>query len=219
MKWPLRSSERPASERQEDKGDLTVAQTSLALNTLIHRLKSKPRDYRFLDLGPASGQKLEFLSQYACKIHFEDLYRTLNSFDYLSPEDGVSYDSVFRYLLPYNRTIRFDVVFCWDVLNYLNPEEFRHLMRHVTRYCNGGALLFALISTQKTIPEQPAKFEIAGPETLSCRIRARIMRKCPQYQETDLARFMPNFNVMNSFLLRNGFKEYLFAYDRHRGRR
>ncbi len=214
MKWPLRSPENPPASSQEDKGELTVSQTSKALNTLLYRLKATDRDYRFLDLGPASGQKLEFLSQYGTKVHFEDLYRTLNSFDYLSPEDGLSYDSIFRYLLPYQRSIRFDVVLGWDLLNYLRPEEFKHLMRHLTRFCRPGALLFALISTQKTIPEQPASIEIIGPEMLSCKINSRIMRKCPQYQETDLRRFMPNFRVLNSFLLRNGLKEYLFSYDR-----
>ncbi len=210
MKWLRRGLDRP-QEPPEPPQDSN--HTSLALNALLQRLRSDRR-YHLLDLGMASGVNVEFYSRFAAKIYIEDLYRTLSSFDYLSPDDGASYDTVFRYLLPYQRGTRFDIILGWDLFNYLQPREFLFLSRHLARFCAPGALMFALVSTRDSIPEQPGRYTIVDDQTLSYRTSSAVMRASPKYQETQLAQLMPNFRVANSFLLRNGFKEYLFACNR-----
>ncbi len=189
--------------------------SSLALNALCHRLRSG-RKYNVLDLGPACGTNVEFFSNFSGKIYIEDLHRTLNSFDFLSPDDGLSFDSVFRYLLPYQRTTRFDLIFSWDLFNYLEKREFLFLMRHLGRFCTDETLIFALISTNKSIPEQPSSFRILDHETLASRTHRGILRECPRYEESELLQLMPGFRVCQSFLLRSGVKEYLFLRDRER---
>lgn len=212
MRWFRRGRDREAALPEEP---LTSNHASLGLNALLQRLK-EDRKYNILDLGPACGSNVEFYSRFAGKIYIEDLYQTLSSFDYLSPEDGASFDSVFRYLLPYRQGTRFDVIFGWDLFNYLAPGEFHSLSRHLSRFCRPGALWFALVSTRDSIPEQPARFIIIDDQTLRYQTAAPVMRAGPRYEETQLARLMPNFRVVNSFLLRNGFKEYIFSC---RGRR
>lgn len=183
---------------------------SLALNVLYEQLRHQ-RKYHILDLGPALGGNVDFFSQFSCKVYIEDFYRTLTSFDYLSPEDGVSYQAVFEYLLPYRRNTRFDIILSWDIFNYLERDEFKALIRHLGRFCHKGTLLFALISTSKFIPEKPTTFRILDQKRLIYETNSSVLRQCPTYQQTDLNELMPDFRVRNSFLLRNGFKEYLFA--------
>lgn len=213
MKWPRfpgRSGE-PATVRAETVEEET-RHPSLALNALFHRLRAG-RKYNVLDLGPACGTNVEFFSRFSGKIYIEDLHRTLGSFDFLSPEDGLSYESVFRYLLPYQKSTRFDLIFAWDLFNYLDRREFLFLMRHLGRFCGEDAMIFALISTNKSIPEQPPRYRIIDQETLSCRRKHGILRTCPRYEEGDLLHMMPSFRVCQSFLMRNGVKEYVFLRE------
>lgn len=186
--------------------------TSLALNVLYYQLRYEKK-YHILDLGPALGANVDFFSQFSCKIYIEDLYHTLNSFDYFSPEDGFTYQAVFEYLLPYTHNTRFDIIMAWDIFNYLERDEFKSLISHLGNFCHKGTLLFSLISTRKHIPEKPTTFRIVDQENLQYQIGSSVLRLCPGYQQTDLNHLMPHFRVCNSFLLRNGFKEYLFVYE------
>ncbi len=206
MKWFRKAGEKGVTEEAPP----DTLYTSLALNALLQRLRGD-RKYNVLDLGPASGVNVEFYSRFAAKIHIEDLYRTLNSFDYFSAEDGGSFESVYRYLLPYKRGTRFDIVLGWDLFNYLAPKEFLFLSRHLAGFCSRGALVFCLVWTRESIPDQPYRYTVVDEQTLRYEGASTILRRSPRYEETDLAHMMPDFRVANSFLLRNGFKEYLFA--------
>ena len=189
----------------------TETHASLALNTLFHRLHLE-RSYNMLDLGAAFGANVDFFSQFARRIHIEDLYHTLVSFDLFShEEDGVNYADVFDYLLPYRKETRFDVILAWDLFNYLDRDEYFYLTRHLSKYCRPGSLLFAHISTRKHIPERPTNYKIIDEQTLAYEKSSTVLRPCPRYAEPDLHHLMPDFRVCNSFLLRNGIKEYLFA--------
>ena len=186
--------------------------TSLALNVLYYQLRHEKKCHIW-DLGPALGANVDFFSQFSCKIYIEDLYHTLSSFDYFSPEDGFTYQTVFDYLLPYTQNTRFDIIMSWDIFNYLERDEFKSLISHLGNFCNKGTLLFSLISTLKHIPEKPTTFRIQDQASLQYQAGSTVLRPCPGYQQTDLNHLMPHFRVCNSFLLRNGFKEYLLVYE------
>lgn len=203
-------SERKLVDAPRSGGDI---QTSLALNVLFHQLRPD-RKYHILDLGPACGANVDFFSQFACKVYIEDFYRTLTSFDFLPPEEGSSYEAVFEYLFPYWKNTRFDFIMSWDIFNYLGREEFHHLICHLGQFCRPGTLLFALVSTLKHIPEKPTTFKILDQQRLLYEANSSIFRSCPRYEQSDLDQLMPGFRVSNSFILRNGFKEYLFVCER-----
>ena len=186
-------------------------QRSLALKKLTGKLQNEKR-YNILDLGSSVSQNIDFCSAFCQKLYIEDFYCTLSSFDFLSPEDGLSLDIVYQYLLPYKAETQFDIILAWDLFNYLDELEFRELMVHLGRFCRTNTLLFAFISTCKSIPERPAKYSIVDTETITSQKLSNIIRPCPQYQETQLNKLMPEYQVLNSFLLRNGFKEYLFSF-------
>ena len=185
---------------------------SLALGLLFHQFQHGKK-YRILDLGPAVAKNIAFFGQYSCKLYIEDFYETIISFDYLSPEDGFSYEAVFSYLFPYYRTTQFDFILTWDLLNYLEKAEFKHLLLHLGRYAHTGTLLFSMVSTQTHIPEIPYRFEIADKQTLVYRSNSTVMRPSPKYEQRDLNRMMNRFKVCNSFLLTNGYREYLFSFE------
>ena len=186
--------------------------SSLALNVLFHQIRPG-RKYHILDLGPALGPNVEFFSQFSCKIYIEDLYDSLSSFDYLSPEDGISSDKVFDYLLPFARTTRFDIILTWDILNHLEPDAFQGLMRHLGRFCRRGTMLFSLIWTPQHIHDKPHHFRIIDNHNLLYEPQSAVLKTCPRLGQTDLQRMMPYFRVTNSFQLRNGVREYIFTFE------
>jgi len=212
MKWfPPLGKRKPAPAAEVRRTIVESQHHSLALNTLAGRLR-EGQSYSVLDLGRANPANLDFFSQFSKKIHFESLFATLSAFDYLSPDDSVSLLHVFRYLLPYKAGTRFDLVFAWDLFNYLGRKECSALMGYLSRFCHRGTVVFLMISTQPLIPESPGEYRILDTQTISYRFDRDIMRQCPRYQETDILELSPGFRSGNSFLLRNGFKEYLLVY-------
>ncbi len=203
----LKSKEEPI----EDSSLEPETSVSLALKVLYDQLRHQ-RKYHILDLGPALGANVDFFSQFSCKVYIEDFYRTLTSFDFLS-EDELSYQAVFEYLLPYQKDTRFDIILGWDLFNYLERDELQSLILHLSHFCHKGTLLFALISTAQYVPEKPTTFQIVKHDRLLYQCNSTVLRPCPRYQQTDLNQLIPNFRVSNSFLLRNGFKEYLFSCE------
>ena len=212
MKWIWSSNKLQPTRQKPKKLPAPESQRSLALKTLTQRLR-REKQYNVLDLGCSVRQNVEFCSNFCRKLYIEDFYCTLSSFDFLSPEDGVPLKTVYQYLLPFQPGTHFDIILTWDLLNYLNELEFQELMCHLGRFCRRDTLLLAFISTLKSIPEHPARYSIIDNETISSQKLSDIVRPCPQYQEPQLVKLMPGYVVLNSYLLRNGFKEYLFSFS------
>jgi hypothetical protein len=210
MKWLGRLSSGTNQGDGSVAGKAPETQPSLALSTLFRQLR-KDRKYHILELGPAVGANIDFLSQFSCRVRVEDLHYTLGSFDYLSQAGRVDYEAVFQYLLPYEKSTRFDIVLTWDLFNYLERVELEFLMRHVSKFCHPGTVLFAMISTVKHIPDKPGCYKIIDETNVLYESQSGALRPCPRYHDVDLRQLLPTFRVYNSYILRSGMKEYLFV--------
>ena len=181
---------------------------SLALPALVRGLETGRQ--RILDLGPAVGTNVGFFSHLPCNLFIADLHDAL----FPGSSEGVIrrrelFDQLLRSELPEESD--FDLVLAWDLLNYLDTDEMRALSRHLATVCTPGAVLFALVTTRKVMPNKPAVFRILDPSHLSYELEAGVRREAPRYKEPDLNRAMPEFNVESTYLLRNGMQEYLFT--------
>jgi len=188
------------------------AYRSLALGALLQQLEAG-RLHTILDFGPALGGNLKFWSPYASRICFEDYYRTWEELGFPRPADG-SYDaSTLQSLFSFDRNDRFDIILTWDVFNYLEPDHTQAIAGFLSRYCRAGALLFALLSSSPSIPSHPHRFRIVNKEQVLYEKVGSGTRPSPRHQPRDVARMVPGFQVLNSFLLRHGVQEYLFLHQ------
>jgi predicted TPR repeat methyltransferase len=185
---------------------------SLALAALFEEIR-KGNKPRILDLGSAVGSNVEFLSHFGCKLHIEDLYAALTSRAQAGEGGELAGPDFFSAFLTVPDDIRFDVVFAWDLFNYLQRQELRHLGEHLRRLCRPGARLFALMSNQKQIPAQPIRFKIVDEQTLAYERRSALERPGPRYAPAELNDRLKGFHVDRSFLLRHGIQEYLYVRD------
>ncbi len=180
---------------------------SLGLAALLEGMRRRGPGLQILDLGPAVGTNVEFLSQLGCKLHIGDLYNSRVS---AGEGDEIGQDQ-YEQLFPADA--RLDIVLAWDLVNYLSRAELTRLGTLLRRHCRPGALVFALVSNQKQIPAQPHRFRILGDDQLAYERRSSLERPGPRYAPYDLASALKGFRVDRSFLLRHGIQEYLFLRD------
>jgi hypothetical protein len=121
-------------------------------------------------------------------------------------------DEVLSGVLGFDEETRFDLLLAWDLFNYLELSDLESLMRRLSRWCNPGALLFALISSQPVIPAEPTVFRILDAERMVYEPRSPETRRGPRHNPRDVLKAMMGFEVSSSFLLRNGIQEYVFIF-------
>ncbi len=181
---------------------------SLALPTVFAAMARGPKA-NVLDLGTAIGSNVEHLSQYGCRLSIEDLFMTRTTVadgEQLGPE-------FFEQLIPLPNGPQFDVVFAWDLFNYLTRKELGLLTTRLRQACRTNAQVLALIWIHKSIPAQPIRFRFRGMDQLVYDRRTALERPGPRFQPAEINQLMAGFHVDRSFLLRHGIQEYLFVRE------
>ena len=185
--------------------------SSLGLQALCQTLGEAPV-CDILDLGPARSENLEFWSRFNPWIYIADLRSSLPLPDqYSESSEFVDPDWDRLMGLPANRT--YNVILAWDLLNYLELPAVSSLVRYLNRYCRPGAILFTLLFDHKQMPEEISLYHIADDSHLRYETLSSPMRSCPRHQPRALAGIMAGFQTRESFRLRNGVVEYLFAFE------
>ena len=178
---------------------------------MLSKLLAEDRKYNILDTGPALRENVDFFSQFRVRLHIDDFYSSFRDFDFFAPVDECSPENLFSYLLPLPKKTSFDMILLWDVLNYMKLEDCGHLFDYLGRYSHRGTLVFAMLYTRKEIPEVPTSFRIQDREQLHYDFNSSIMKSCPGHEGPSFEKRLGRFSITNSYLLRNGFKEYLLT--------
>ena len=206
MSWFSRSRKETASAVVQVEGEQEVHR-SLGLTALLEAMRRRGQGLWILDLGPAVGANVEFLSRLGCKLHIGDLYASRAS----AGEGEELGQEFFEQLFPADA--RLDVVLAWDLFNYLQRKELARLGTLLRRHCRPGALVFALMSIQKQIPAQPIRFRMLEDGQLVYERRTSLERPGPRYAPSEVSGRLKGFRVDRSFLLRHGIQEYLFTRE------
>jgi hypothetical protein len=216
MGWPFR---RRHQERKEPTQSARSAEPEIhrspALASLLAELKGGRVEV--LDLGAPVGANVEFLAPLGCKLYIEDLYSALANRQPRGAEAEVAGPEFFAEFLSLPDDVRFDAVFAWDLFNYLKREELAHFAAHLDRYCRPGTKVFALISYLKQMPAQPHRFRFHDQESLIYERRTATERPSPRLATAELPELLGDFRIDRTFLLRNGYQEYLMVKERKPG--
>lgn len=183
---------------------------SLGLKHALRRFRAVGGS-KVLDLGPAVGRNVQFLSPFISKLYIADLHTTIRK---RSGRGAFESDRLRRILkrdLPHASEGPIDLVLAWDLPNYLDRQQLELLGARLAELCRPDTLILTLISTLKRIPELPTRYLILDAETLRYENESRRDRPSPGYREPDLGRLLPAFEVETSFLLRHGVQEYVLT--------
>jgi hypothetical protein len=187
-----------------------------ALNAPLFRLLVDQLDtagrHVILDLGAASTPMLSLLGRSRCRVEIADLASDdgIARMNAEAPADLLA--TTAESLLPqHGADDDVDLVFCWDLLNYLKPEAISALMSAIAARARPSALAHALIVySERSMPDRPGRFVPTEDLKLVNRAVPGAMIEAPRYSPEFLGRIMGSFAIEHARLLANGMQEFLF---------
>ncbi|MGB5335235.1 MAG: hypothetical protein WBN07_06420 [Woeseiaceae bacterium] len=171
------------------------------------------RRHVVLDLGAASTALLALLGQSRCRVEIADLAHFGGIERLNTAEAGPALSQAADGILP-NRLSGdpFDLVFCWDLPNYLTLAALSALMNAIGERARPGAVAHALIHyADRDMRKHPRRFvpSSEGSELIDFS-EPNAAIAAPRYSPEDLDKGMGRFVLDRARLLSNGMQEFLF---------
>jgi hypothetical protein len=210
LPWPSRDAVKPPSS---DEASSEVARppvatyTSPGLEAAFAGLPEPPA-CRVLELGPAVGDNVAFVSRLAQLIEVVDMGRV--PFGRRSPVGPAIERDISRLReLQAEGAGPFDLVLAWDLLNYVSRESLSEFVELLAILCAPRGRLLATVFEGETMPARPSRYRIAGPTRLVSEAVTRDVTGAPDLPPAEIERLFRGFRVERSFVLRHGAREYL----------
>lgn len=173
------------------------------------------RRHVILDLGAASTEMLALLSRSRCRVEIADLAH-FGGIDHLNAaESGPAISEAAESVLPKRlANDAIDLVFCWDLPNYLTLDAVSGLMGAIGRRARRGTLAHALIFyADRDMKEHPGRFVPTAAGELIDRSTPGTAIPAPRYSPEDLRKSISGFTIDRARLLSNGMQEFLFRLE------
>ena len=175
---------------------------------LVHRLE-EDRRHVVLDCGAARAGTIDLLSRYRCRLDILDLAVALP--ELTAQSDPQARSAVFARRLPKAQTEPAELVFCWNLLNYLKPADVSALIDGLLPLLAPAARLHALIEySSPLMPASPGHWVPDQNGRLFADQEDAEQIPAPRYSPKALERMMPRLKPERSMLLGNGLREHLF---------
>lgn len=185
-------------------------QISCALFSDICRNWDHERKYRVLDLGPASGATIGFFSRFRCRLVIQDALEDLLGLQgaMREPDEAGEVPDIAA-CLDMVAGQEFDVVLCWDLLNFLHPDTLTIFSRYLATHMRAGGIVHAFINPYTEGEFAPGRYRIESAASVRRSEPGQTAPECFRYTQPRLRQAMPRFRVRRSLLLRSGMQEYL----------
>ena len=188
-----------------------VVHSSLGLPALCNAILEMDT-CSILELGPIRSSNIEFWARFSPSIFVADLRSSL-PLPVSHSEEGEFIEPDWGRILNLPEGSRYNVILAWDLLNYMEISAVSSLIRYMRVYCRPEALLFALIYDQKQMPEKITVYRVVDESHLAYEYSGTEMRPCLRHQPRALSGAMSNFSPFQSYRLKNGMVEYVYAYE------
>lgn len=189
-----------------------IQETKCPVFASLMDIMSNERKWVILDLGPARAANLEVMSRLRCRLLLEDIHELVSALRGENAEDKAALANWFEQWAPGVSPGSIDVVIAWDIFNYLNPDLCKAFIGLLAPLLKPGAYIYLLVYSQKDISAQPIPYKIISDDRLEYQSHTKATRPSPRFNQTELKKFLPEFTVIKSVLLRNGIQEYLFRH-------
>lgn len=165
-----------------------------------------------LDLGAASTSMLALLGRARTRVEIADLAHFGGIGQLNNAEPGAALADAAEAVLPEPLPEgAIDLVFCWDLPNYLTLPALAALMAAIGRRSCRDAVLHALVFYSETdMPEHPGRFVPTSDGDLIDHRTPGATVRAPRYSPEDLGKHMGGFAIDRARLLSNGMQEFLF---------
>ncbi len=162
-----------------------------------------------LNIGKATPGTGDYFSQFACKVHFKDLYsdpvmRLLESSD-----EDLDLKLEFSALFDFAAGSKFDVCLFWDFLNFLNAPALRAFSAALRPYIHHGTRChgFGVHNVGTRLRNQ--QFSIASADGFHVRDRQEPPLRFYPHAQTELYELLGHLDIDHGILLPDGKVEFL----------
>jgi hypothetical protein len=157
-------------------------------------------DHAVLDFGPAVGGNLRVYSRFARRVRFADLLT--------APPAGTSWEAALGDL-PSFPNQRYDLVFAWNVLDRIAPEQRHLFVERLVDLTAPNTRLYVVVDTTGDRSTRPLRFNLIGEDRVSQEPTGPPIPAWPQILPAEMERLLEPFRVTQAFVLRLGMREYV----------
>ena len=158
------------------------------------------RSHAVLDLGAAADSSLRVYTRFARRIRFADLLA-----------DGtlrLAWAAVLHALPPQPERA-YDLVFAWDILDRLFPEERPRLVERLAEVTAPDARLHVVVEASERARTQPLRFTLLDSDRMRCEPSGPARPARWQLLPAEVERLLVPFRVVRAFTLKGGLREYV----------
>lgn len=163
---------------------------------------SEDRSHAALDLGPATDASLRLYSRFARWIQFADLLGEA------WPQARGSGPELLKTVLPQPGRL-YDLVFAWDILDRLFPDDRPHLVEWLADSTAPDARLHAVVRASEHAIMTPVRFTLLDVDRIRYESTGTARLPPSRLLPADVAKALAPFQVVHAFTLKTGFREYV----------
>ena len=168
---------------------------------------------RVLNLGGSSQPETDSIFRgLTCDVESCNLFDRLKDEQPQKNESDSAFINRLRKLcrdtIPVPKENGFDLILCWDGLNYLPTEVLSFITRYIVNFVNPTTLFHMYFHVHSVMPQIPGKFK-SDQESVQVFYPNDKTTESPAYTQSDIAKMMPRYTVVRSMLLKSGMQEYL----------
>jgi hypothetical protein len=193
---PPAAPEAPASPAPE-----AVEGAAPGVTALLSGVRAD-RSHAVLDLGPAADSNLRVYGRFARWIRFADLLGESGW-----PRSGRSAGGLVG-RIPAQPENPYDLVFAWDALDRLFPEDRPRLVERLAELSTPDARLHLVVRADDA-PDHSLRFTLLDVNRIRYAPMASAPLPRPRLLPAELMKLLLPFQVVHAFTLRSGLREYV----------
>jgi hypothetical protein len=189
----------PAAAEPEQPAPAPVERATPGVAALLEGV-SEDRTHSVLDLGPAADSSLRVYSRFARWVRFADLFAATSSPDgWLAALNAV----------PVQRERPYDLVFAWNVLDRIVPEERPRLIGRLAELTAADARLYVVVDTSHEAAGSPHSFALLNVDRMRYELVSEARPGWPPLLPAEVERLLAPFQVVRAFTSKVGLREYV----------
>lgn len=192
-----RSAPVHAAPEREDSD--VLERTTAGVASLLEGVR-EDRSHAVLDLGPAADSSLRVYSRFARWVRFADLLASSTSRDELTAMVNA---------LPVNSARPYDLLFAWNILDWVHPPQRQHLVQRLAELTTAGARLHLAIHEPGDTVRRPLRFALVDTDRMRYQPAGPPQAAMPPLLPRDMDRLLPPFRVVRAFTSDVGLREYV----------
>lgn len=188
------------SEEEPDEGEPgPVERSAPGVVALLDGVR-EDKSHAVLDLGPAASSSLSVYSRFATRVRFVDLLSAA-----LSPEGCAQALKG----LPTQPERPYDLIFAWDILDRLFPEDRRRLVDRLIEVSAPDARLHLVTEAADRSMTQPRRFSLLDADRIRFEPTGPERPARRHLLPAEVERMLAPFQVVHGFTLKGGLREYV----------